>query len=64
MKREIQDCLSALFLFIGYSSIFHQRMNGNEKIRMWHREKTHFLFSLAVIFFSLPRNSDETMMKE
>ena len=36
-------------------SISHKLYDGNEKIRMWHREKTHFLFSLAVIFFSLPK---------
>jgi len=55
MKRDIQYCFSVLFLFIGYSSIFHQRMKGNEKKSGWHRDKTQFFFSLAQFFFSLPK---------
>jgi len=31
MKRETGYCFSVLFLFIGYSSILHQRMKGNER---------------------------------
>ena len=50
MKKDIQYCFSVLFIFIGYSSIFHQSMKGNEIKSEWHQEKTQFFFSLAVIF--------------
>jgi hypothetical protein len=33
MKRETDRCFSVHFLLIGYSSILHQRMKGNEKRR-------------------------------
>ncbi len=53
MKREIQYCFSVFFLFIGHSSIFHQRGIGNEKNIVTIEKQ--YLFFLAEIFFSLPK---------
>lgn len=62
MKREIQCCFSVYFLFIDYSSIFHQRMKGyKKKITETPRENPISLFPCRQ-FSSYCKTNDEMPM--
>jgi len=62
MKRDIQYCFSVLFLFIGYSSIFHQRMKGNEKNKsVAPRENAISLFPRRRFFLTAKSHDEKPM---